>query len=199
MRRCLAALIVPLAVMILLYTHKGAREAAWATYNQVDTTWLSAHTSLGRLPPPIKCDIFVAIISGPSPRHSDQRHTQRQTWLSRVPANCFRFFAGASGAPDLRREADAMKDLVFLDLEDVYANLANKTIRMMDWSARNAEFKLLVKTDDDTFVIWDRFQARVAAHVGGERKWLGNANGAYIPHRSGKWAVSWQAYASHTG
>lgn len=198
MRRCLAALFVPLALIIMLYTHQGTREAAWATYKQAYATWQNDSAPLRQLPSPIKCDIFVAIISGPSPRHSDQRLTQRQTWLKSVPANCFRFFLGASVGPDIRREAEEMQDLVFLDLEDVYANLANKTIRMMEWSARNAQFKLLVKTDDDTFVIWERFQARVAAHVGGERQWLGNANAAYIPHRSGKWGVTWQAYAPST-
>uniref|UniRef100_A0A673GQW1 Hexosyltransferase n=1 Tax=Sinocyclocheilus rhinocerous TaxID=307959 RepID=A0A673GQW1_9TELE len=52
----------------------------------------------------------------------------------------------------LREESLRHGDMVFVDVVDTYRNVPLKLLQFYKWSVGNADFKLLLKTDDDCYI-----------------------------------------------
>lgn len=67
-----------------------------------------------------------------------------------------RFFIGSVGLDNktkssLEEEAKINGDIIFLPIQDTYANLPNKTMLMFKWLADHNDARMVMKVDDDTF------------------------------------------------
>lgn len=79
----------------------------------------------------------------------------RESWLKRVPANMKVFFVyGRPGNP-----ASVERDIIYLDCPEAYEKLPEKTHRFLEFCLANFDFDYIFKTDDDSFIDFDRFLA----------------------------------------
>lgn len=98
-------------------------------------------------------------------------------------------------ASRLRREDGALQqeslrhgDMVFVDVVDTYRNVPTKLLHFYKWSVGNANFNLLLKTDDDCYVDVDSVLMKM--DLKGLRRsslWWGNFRQSWAVDRIGKW------------
>lgn len=98
-------------------------------------------------------------------------------------------------ASRLRREDAALQeeslrhgDMVFVDVVDTYRNVPSKLLQFYKWSVGNADFNLLLKTDDDCYIDVDSVLMKID-HKGLKRSnfWWGNFRQSWAVDRIGKW------------
>jgi hypothetical protein len=105
----------------------------------------------------------------------------------------------ASEAEMLAREATAFGDLLFLDCEEGYDLLTEKTLTCLQaFHDTFSDLDLFMKVDDDTFVAWSRFYPFVV------QNWVEYGSAVYMgvmlapvpPNRSSsnKFNEKWEAY-----
>ncbi|XP_068597503.1 UDP-GalNAc:beta-1,3-N-acetylgalactosaminyltransferase 2 [Brachionichthys hirsutus] len=88
----------------------------------------------------------------------------------------------------LQQESLAHGDMVFVDVVDTYRNVPSKLLQFYKWSVGNAEFNLLLKTDDDCYIDVDSVLMKID-HKGLKRRnfWWGNFRQSWAVDRIGKW------------
>jgi len=85
--------------------------------------------------------------------HQDPLETQQNlSFGDRVEA---KFVLGKKEGVDVSKEVEANGDIVFVDVEDSYANLARKTLEFMKIAVATYEFDYFMHADDDSFVRLD--------------------------------------------
>uniref|UniRef100_A0A3B3Y5F1 Hexosyltransferase n=1 Tax=Poecilia mexicana TaxID=48701 RepID=A0A3B3Y5F1_9TELE len=101
-------------------------------------------------------------------------------------------------ASGLRREDATLQeeslrhgDVVFVDVVDTYRNVPSKLLQFYKWYAKsvgNADFNLLLKTDDDCYIDVDSVLMKID-HKGLKRRnfWWGNFRQSWAVDRIGKW------------
>uniref|UniRef100_A0A3Q4A9T5 Hexosyltransferase n=1 Tax=Mola mola TaxID=94237 RepID=A0A3Q4A9T5_MOLML len=101
-------------------------------------------------------------------------------------------------ASRLRREDAALQqeslqhgDMVFVNVVDTYRNVPSKLLQFYKWYAKsvgNANFNLLLKTDDDCYIDVDSVLMKID-HNGLKRSnfWWGNFRQSWAVDRVGKW------------
>ncbi|XP_046885317.1 UDP-GalNAc:beta-1,3-N-acetylgalactosaminyltransferase 2 [Hypomesus transpacificus] len=88
----------------------------------------------------------------------------------------------------LQQESLQHRDMVFVDVVDTYRNVPSKLLQFYKWSVGNADFNLLLKTDDDCFIDVDTVLMKID-HKGLKRSnfWWGNFRQSWAVDRIGKW------------
>lgn len=88
----------------------------------------------------------------------------------------------------LQRESLRHGDMVFVDVVDTYRNVPSKLLQFYKWSVGNADFNLLLKTDDDCYIDVDSVLMKID-HKGLKRSnfWWGNFRQSWAVDRIGKW------------
>ncbi|KAA8584001.1 hypothetical protein FQN60_015209 [Etheostoma spectabile] len=86
----------------------------------------------------------------------------------------------------LHQESLRHGDMVFLDVVDTYRNVPSKLLQFYKWSVGNADFNLLLKTDDDCYINVDSVLMKI------DRKGLKRSNfwwgkQSWAVDRIGKW------------
>ncbi|KAJ1519454.1 hypothetical protein ONE63_004744 [Megalurothrips usitatus] len=95
----------------------------------------------------------------------------------------------------LRNEANIEKDIVLLDVLDVYKNIPTKLLQFYKWAFENLNFTFLLKSDDDTFLdipIIEQYLKSVMVaneqiHDDSYMWWWGNLRHGLPVERHGKW------------
>ncbi|XP_064173310.1 UDP-GalNAc:beta-1,3-N-acetylgalactosaminyltransferase 2 isoform X2 [Anguilla rostrata] len=79
-------------------------------------------------------------------------------------------------------------DMVFVDVIDTYRNVPSKLLQFYNWSIGNADFSLLLKTDDDCYIDVDAVLMKID-HKRLRRNsfWWGNFRQSWAVDRVGKW------------
>ncbi|XP_070697489.1 UDP-GalNAc:beta-1,3-N-acetylgalactosaminyltransferase 2 [Pempheris klunzingeri] len=79
-------------------------------------------------------------------------------------------------------------DMVFVDVVDTYRSVPSKLLQFYKWSVGNADFNLLLKTDDDCYIDVDSVLMKID-HKGLKRSnfWWGNFRQSWAVDRIGKW------------
>ncbi|XP_056148027.1 UDP-GalNAc:beta-1,3-N-acetylgalactosaminyltransferase 2 [Lampris incognitus] len=88
----------------------------------------------------------------------------------------------------LREENLRHGDMVFVDVVDTYRSVPSKLLQFYKWSVGNAEFNLLLKTDDDCYIDVDSVLMKID-RKGLKRSnfWWGNFRQSWAVDRIGKW------------
>uniref|UniRef100_A0A3P8UAK9 Hexosyltransferase n=1 Tax=Amphiprion percula TaxID=161767 RepID=A0A3P8UAK9_AMPPE len=88
----------------------------------------------------------------------------------------------------LQEESLRHGDIVFVDVVDTYRNVPSKLLQFYKWSVGNADFNLLLKTDDDCYIDVDSVLMKID-HKGLKRSnfWWGNFRQSWAVDRIGKW------------
>ncbi|KAF1375929.1 hypothetical protein PFLUV_G00225300 [Perca fluviatilis] len=88
----------------------------------------------------------------------------------------------------LHQESLRHGDIVFLDVVDTYRNVPSKLLQFYKWSVGNADFNLLLKTDDDCYIDVDSVLMKID-QKGLKRSnfWWGNFRQSWAVDRIGKW------------
>uniref|UniRef100_A0A668USZ4 Hexosyltransferase n=1 Tax=Oreochromis aureus TaxID=47969 RepID=A0A668USZ4_OREAU len=88
----------------------------------------------------------------------------------------------------LQEESLRHGDMVFVDVVDTYRNVPSKLLQFYKWSVGNADFNLLLKTDDDCYIDVDSVLMKID-HKGLKRSnfWWGNFRQSWAVDRIGKW------------
>ncbi|XP_066534642.1 UDP-GalNAc:beta-1,3-N-acetylgalactosaminyltransferase 2 isoform X2 [Hoplias malabaricus] len=88
----------------------------------------------------------------------------------------------------LQEENHRNGDMVFVDVVDTYRTVPSKLLQFYKWAVRNADFNLLLKTDDDCYIDMDAVLMKI------DRKgltrtniWWGNFRQSWAVDRTGKW------------
>jgi len=125
--------------------------------------------------------LLIAVCSAPD--HFEHREAIRQTWAkisynNNGPTNTIRhtilFFIGNIARTNKTEESDLEKriaqesqqnkDIVRLNsFVESYNNLTRKTLAMVKWAVRE-NFEVMLKVDDDTFVLLDKFYGDVVEY-----------------------------------
>ncbi|KAI7805561.1 UDP-GalNAc:beta-1,3-N-acetylgalactosaminyltransferase 2 isoform X1 [Triplophysa rosa] len=88
----------------------------------------------------------------------------------------------------LRQESITYGDVVFVDVVDTYRNVPLKLLQFYKWSVGNADFRLLLKTDDDCYIDIDAVLLKTDHRRLTERSlWWGNFRQNWAVDRVGKW------------
>ncbi|XP_020516743.1 UDP-GalNAc:beta-1,3-N-acetylgalactosaminyltransferase 2 isoform X1 [Labrus bergylta] len=88
----------------------------------------------------------------------------------------------------LQEESERHGDMVFVDVVDTYRNVPTKLLQFYKWSVGNADFNLLLKTDDDCYIDVDSVLMKID-HKRLRRRnfWWGNFRQSWAVDRIGKW------------
>ncbi|KAJ8359955.1 hypothetical protein SKAU_G00164800 [Synaphobranchus kaupii] len=88
----------------------------------------------------------------------------------------------------LDQESHRHGDMVFVDVIDTYRNVPSKLLQFYNWSIGNADFSLLLKTDDDCYIDVDAVLMKID-HKRLRRNsfWWGNFRQSWAVDRVGKW------------
>ncbi|XP_026079198.1 UDP-GalNAc:beta-1,3-N-acetylgalactosaminyltransferase 2 isoform X1 [Carassius auratus] len=88
----------------------------------------------------------------------------------------------------LREESLRHGDMVFVDVVDTYRNVPLKLLQFYKWSVGNADFKLLLKTDDDCYIDVDAVLLKTELkRLSQSSLWWGNFRQNWAVDRVGKW------------
>uniref|UniRef100_A0A671SUB5 Hexosyltransferase n=1 Tax=Sinocyclocheilus anshuiensis TaxID=1608454 RepID=A0A671SUB5_9TELE len=88
----------------------------------------------------------------------------------------------------LREESLRHGDMVFVDVVDTYRNVPLKLLQFYKWSVGNADFKLLLKTDDDCYIDVDAVLLKTERkRLSQSSLWWGNFRQNWAVDRVGKW------------
>ncbi|XP_042593519.1 UDP-GalNAc:beta-1,3-N-acetylgalactosaminyltransferase 2 isoform X4 [Cyprinus carpio] len=88
----------------------------------------------------------------------------------------------------LREESLRHGDMVFVEVVDTYRNVPLKLLQFYKWSVGNADFKLLLKTDDDCYIDVDAVLLKTErTRLSQSSLWWGNFRQNWAVDRVGKW------------
>jgi len=107
--------------------------------------------------------LFIGVLSSSGPKYEGLRKAARETWMTEIPRLkekynvAYNFFVcrpahDSELARKQEEENEQFRDMVFLDYEDSYALIWNKTISMYEYAAYVFNAEYLLKVDDDCFV-----------------------------------------------
>nr|XP_020459699.1 UDP-GalNAc:beta-1,3-N-acetylgalactosaminyltransferase 2 isoform X2 [Monopterus albus] len=104
----------------------------------------------------------------------------------------------------LRQEDEALQqeslrhgDMVFVDVVDTYRNVPSKLLQFYKWSVGNADFNLLLKTDDDCYIDVDSVLMKID-HKGLKRSNFCPLEFAAPVHRQNRTLDDWSRSALHS-
>nr|XP_055025433.1 UDP-GalNAc:beta-1,3-N-acetylgalactosaminyltransferase 2 [Misgurnus anguillicaudatus] len=88
----------------------------------------------------------------------------------------------------LHQESITHGDMVFVDVVDTYRNVPVKLLKFYKWAVGNADFRLLLKTDDDCYIDVDAFLLKTNhSRLKQSHLWWGNFRQNWAVDRVGKW------------
>lgn len=88
----------------------------------------------------------------------------------------------------LEQESLRHGDMVFVDVVDTYRNVPTKLLQFYKWSVENADFNLLLKTDDDCYIDVDAVLTKIdQKDLKRSNFWWGNFRQSWAVDRIGKW------------
>ncbi|XP_052007421.1 UDP-GalNAc:beta-1,3-N-acetylgalactosaminyltransferase 2 [Xyrauchen texanus] len=88
----------------------------------------------------------------------------------------------------LREESLRHGDMVFVGVVDTYRNVPLKLLQFYKWSVENADFSLLLKTDDDCYIDVDAVLLKTdRKRLTHSKLWWGNFRQNWAVDRVGKW------------
>ncbi|XP_072293177.1 UDP-GalNAc:beta-1,3-N-acetylgalactosaminyltransferase 2 [Eucyclogobius newberryi] len=88
----------------------------------------------------------------------------------------------------LEQESRRHRDMVFVDVVDTYRNVPTKLLQFYKWSVGNADFNLLLKTDDDCYIDVDAVLTKIDQKaLKRSNFWWGNFRQSWAVDRIGKW------------
>lgn len=88
----------------------------------------------------------------------------------------------------LEQESQRHGDMVFVDVVDTYRNVPTKLLQFYKWSVENADFNLLLKTDDDCYIDVDAVLTKIdQKDLKRSNFWWGNFRQSWAVDRIGKW------------
>ncbi|KAG9274826.1 UDP-GalNAc:beta-1,3-N-acetylgalactosaminyltransferase 2 [Astyanax mexicanus] len=88
----------------------------------------------------------------------------------------------------LLEESRRFGDMVFVDVVDTYRTVPSKLLQFYKWAVRNADFSLLLKTDDDCYVDVDAVLMKIdRKNLTRSNLWWGNFRQSWAVDRVGKW------------
>ena len=147
--------------------------------------------------------LFIGVFTAPP--NVDRRRAVRETWgnvaeLQKLRV-AYRFFLGHSKVAAehhaVQKEADEYGDIVHIDAEEGYYNIAKKAAAVAYYGARHVQAELVMKTDDDAYVIVSRVLRSLAAAEAAAKRdnkalLLGYITKGGRPHRNkaSQWYVS---------
>ena len=88
----------------------------------------------------------------------------------------------------LEEEKSRYKDILLVNVTDVYRNLPVKLLQFHQWVSSELNTQFVMKTDDDCFVGIERILAMLESKVNTDRSWFGNFRENWYVERVGKWA-----------
>ena len=141
----------------------------------------------------VTADLIVLIFTGP--KNYDRRDVIRETWGSVVPENVIKYFV--IGTKDMQIEEKATLDyenqvnydlLLLPDLADSYYALTDKVLESFKWLKNNADYKFILKVDDDTYTRLDIIYQDLQNNLPEERLYWGFFDGRARVKRGGQWA-----------
>ena len=156
---------VTLAVPVVeLGEREGEREGERALLYHAAKAAVAADMEWRDLPDSADCDggnpyLLIGVLASTTVRSTKAREVLRRTWIT-FPTNgttvVVRFLLArdenGTVPPDLRAEARAHKDMVFLDTLEAYKNLHHKIHKFFQWSTRYCPgAQYVLKTDDDRY------------------------------------------------
>lgn len=151
--------------------------------------------------------VFIAVNSAPGNFH--KREVIRQTWVTRLKADCeqgllnlagFAFVVGRTDNNEtqikIENESKTFDDIIQIDMFDFYRNLSVKVAGLFNWLYRNCrQTDFLLKVDDDVYV-----NVRNVAHFVTQFQYQSNytifgiSPGIFYPQRAGKWALTYEEW-----
>ncbi|TSW75970.1 UDP-GalNAc:beta-1,3-N-acetylgalactosaminyltransferase 2 [Bagarius yarrelli] len=88
----------------------------------------------------------------------------------------------------LQEESRTYGDIIFVDVVDTYRNVPFKLLYFYKWAVRNANFSLLLKTDDDCYINMDEILIKIDyKRLIRSNLWWGNFRQSWTVDRVGKW------------
>jgi galactosylxylosylprotein 3-beta-galactosyltransferase len=142
--------------------------------------------------------LFIGVLS--APQNIDKRNAIRKSWLQDVETamrDCkavirVKFFVGKSTKallPEGARELAEFNDIVFVDAEDAYLNILEKSVAIFRFAvASSVDFTHVMKTDDDCFVVLDDLCNDLKSSSGIDSVYYGNfAQRAPVRKGTGQW------------
>uniref|UniRef100_A0A8C6SZ51 Hexosyltransferase n=1 Tax=Neogobius melanostomus TaxID=47308 RepID=A0A8C6SZ51_9GOBI len=89
---------------------------------------------------------------------------------------------GSAGGRSLEQESLRHRDMVFVDVVDTYRNVPTKLLQFYKWSVGNADFNLLLKTDDDCYIDVDAVLTKIdQKELKRSNFWWGNFRQSWAP------------------
>lgn len=113
-------------------------------------------------------------------KHLKEKDSRSMQWQSHVETL----------SQDLEREAATEKDVLFLDVVDVYKNIPKKLLQFYKWVTKAVRFTYLLKTDDDTFIdipVVIKFLESIPSTDLSQMWWWGKLRHGLPVERHGKW------------
>ncbi|XP_072533558.1 UDP-GalNAc:beta-1,3-N-acetylgalactosaminyltransferase 2 isoform X2 [Salminus brasiliensis] len=88
----------------------------------------------------------------------------------------------------LQEESRRYGDMVFVDVVDTYRTVPSKLLQFYKWAVKNADFSLLLKTDDDCYIDVDAVLMKIdRKSLTRNNLWWGNFRQSWAVDRVGKW------------
>ncbi|XP_053476674.1 UDP-GalNAc:beta-1,3-N-acetylgalactosaminyltransferase 2 isoform X3 [Ictalurus furcatus] len=88
----------------------------------------------------------------------------------------------------LQEESHTYGDIIFVDVVDTYRTVPYKLLYFYKWAVRNADFSLLLKTDDDCYINVDEVLMNIDyKSLMRSNLWWGNFRQSWAVDRVGKW------------
>ncbi|KAF5898783.1 UDP-GalNAc:beta-1,3-N-acetylgalactosaminyltransferase 2, partial [Clarias magur] len=88
----------------------------------------------------------------------------------------------------LQEESHKYGDIIFVDVVDTYRTVPYKLLYFYKWAVRNADFSLLLKTDDDCYINVDEVLMNIYyKRLMRTNLWWGNFRQSWAVDRVGKW------------
>jgi len=132
--------------------------------------------------------LFIGVMS--SPENRKKRDGIRNSWFQDVDIERglvkASFFVGRAAEQEMNenmvQEAEEHGDIIFVDMDEAYRSIFNKTAGIMSYAARNVKSDFVMKCDDDTYVRVDRVLG-LLANQPPENLYMGIINERGVPFR----------------
>ena len=148
-------------------------------------------------------EVFLLIMVMTGPANLERRTVIRKTWATDPSMNIrwkTVFLVGQTAGNNIQNkyleaEGRIHKDLIRGAQNEHYYNLTLKTQMGLEWAAKYCEFHFLLKADDDVFVNPYKLMDYLRKPDTPKTKlYTGRCAHLGIPHRRGKYGVSWEEY-----
>jgi len=144
--------------------------------------------------------LFIGILTAPD--NQAEREGQRNSWMRHPEVMAgrikYKFFIGtakdATQREAVRKESDLKGDIVTIEKEEGYYNIAHKTLEIVIYGSSRAEY--IMKADDDTYIQVDnvlKMMGELPRSV-----LIGCLKCDPSPHRKGRWAIPHEEFAGDT-